>query len=430
MRSDFVSVPRIAAPLLSVQFVPPFVLYFGFGTSLAEGTAVAIFITLSIFVAGEAVALRRLGRPLSFFDFRPFLVAAVCVLLVVPHAAVADYFQTIALARLLKTIPFLFLLIAAAIALGDLLLKASEREVKATLSLSFGVLCVALSLRLTGMEPRSDFYGKPIFPFSETSHFVLAFVPVLLYRCATSSRRAALGWLSFSFAIALGLESMTLLIASLLIAIVCRRTLLVTLGGLVIGLGVIPFQLDYFLSRLDPSNSSDNISSLVYVQGWQLLIEAMSQTFGWGVGFQQLGQHGTSAAAADTLLNLLTGSGLDALNLTDGSFVFAKLTGEMGVFGFLLSVVLVIAAVHSIRVLRWVGRRIPERSIIVFARCVLISFMVDMFIRGTGYFAGSTFLAITACSILLANCGATAFFSKARAVRRSAKTLAGAPTYS
>lgn len=96
-------------------------------------------------------------------------------------------------------------------------------------------------------------------------------------------------------------------------------------------------------------------------------------------------------------------SGIDALNQTDGSFVFAKLTGELGVFGFLLSVTFVVAAVRSIRFLRGIKAGDRERTIIIFAHCVLTSFLVDMFVRGTGYFVGSTLLAITAASILTAD---------------------------
>jgi hypothetical protein len=195
----------------------------------------------------------------------------------------------------------------------------------------------------------------------------------------------------------------------------------VSLVGLVASLGIVPLEFDYFISRLDLTSNSNNISSLVYVQGWQLLWESCVQTFGWGVGFEQLGGHGTNATAADTILALLSDSGLDALNLTDGSFVFAKLTGEMGIFGFLLSVGFVIAAFRSIRALRRANVGEQERSIIVFARCVLTSFIIDMFVRGTGYFVGSTLLAITAASILASGRHRLDFFAMARALNHSGK---------
>jgi hypothetical protein len=392
------SVSKLAAPFLSAQFMPPFLLYIGMGSSLAEGTAVAIAVSLFIFYSTAAGSSRNAIDGRRTFQFGPLVFAAVCVLVVIPHAAVADHFQTIDFARLLKTAPLLFLLVAGAMALGRLLIKASDPDMKSTLGLSFGLLCMSLLLKLFGLEPLSNIYGKPLFPFTEISHFVLAFVPILLYRCVTCTRRATVGWLAFGFGVALGLQSLTLLIACILASIVCRRILAVSLVGLVLGLGIVPLEFDYFISRLDLTSGSSNISSLVYVQGWQLLWESCVQTFGWGVGFEQLGGHGTHAAAADTLLLLLEDSGLEGLNLTDGSFVFAKVTGELGIFGLVLSAIFVIAAVRSIRALR--GAKGQERPVIVFARCVLVGFIIDMFVRGTGYFVGSTLLAITAGSIL------------------------------
>jgi hypothetical protein len=420
-RGRLLPVLKVAIPLLSVQFIPAFVLYFGFGTSMAEGTAVAVFVTLSIFLAGEAVSFRRRGNQPTAAGLRPFVYGALCVLLVVPHSAVSEYFETIDLARLLATAPFLFLLIAAAIALGHLLGEANDSDVNDALNLSFGVLCLALILRAAGLEPHADSYGKAIFPFSETSHFVLAFLPVLLYRCVTSTHRGAFAWLIFGFVIAIGLESMTLLVGCLVTAIVCRRAVLIAMVGLLVGVAVAPFRLDYFISRVALSDTTDNLSTLVYVQGWQLLIEAINQTYGWGVGFEQLGRRGTTVAAADTIATVLFGSGVDALNLTDGGFVFAKLVGEMGIFGFLLTVLFVAGAIRSIRVLRRREAVAREPPLVLFSRCVLVSYIVDMFVRGTGYFVGSTFLVITACSILLKGQG-TAIFPAIAAALRSSKT--------
>jgi hypothetical protein len=87
----------------------------------------------------------------------------------------------------------------------------------------------------------------------------------------------------FGFAVAVGLQSLTLLIACLLAAVVCRWILIVSLAGLVVGIGTVSFEFQYFASRLDLSSGSTNLSSLVYIQGWQLLQKAITQTFGWGV---------------------------------------------------------------------------------------------------------------------------------------------------
>jgi hypothetical protein len=231
-----------------------------------------------------------------------------------------------------------------------------------------------------------------MFPFTETSHWALAFAPVFVYRCIKSEGHARSFWLSFGFIVAIVLQSATFLIACVLAALVCRRLLLAGLIGAVLAIGVAPFALEYFTSRL--AGGEANLSTLVYVQGWQLMAEALTRSFGWGVGFQQLGVQGTNVSAADAIYLLAS---IDALNVLDGGFVFAKLSAEFGVLGILLGAVFLFVAGRSILVLR----RRRERAAIMFARCVMVCFCVDMFARGTGYFSGSTLLAITAISILV-----------------------------
>ena len=125
-----------------------------------------------------------------------------------------------------------------------------------------------------------------------------------------------------------------------------------------------------------------------------MLVEAMTRSLGWGVGFEQLGVQGTNVSAADAILML---SSIESLNVLDGGFVLAKLGAEFGVFGILLCVGFTVASVRSLLALRRGG----ERAAIVFARCVVVCFIVDMFVRGTGYFAGSTLLAVTALGVLV-----------------------------
>jgi hypothetical protein len=416
---------RAAFALLAAQFMPPLFLYVGLGSSLSLGTAAAILVIMSIYFASWAMSNRYAPAERLTFDISPWIFASACALVIVPHAAIAELFQSVELGRLLAVTPLLFMLVTGGILLGRMLLRARDAEMIWALRISFAVLCLALILRIAGLEPLAYIYSKPLFPFSETSHFVLVFVPVLIYRCVNATRRATFGWLVLGFAVAVGLQSLTLLIAGLLTAIACRRilivgvaALLVGVAGVIVGLSVVPVDLDYFISRLDLSSGASNLSSLVYVQGWQLLDEAVRHSFGWGIGFEQLGFHGTGAAAADAIRTLMEPSGGESLNLTDGSFVFAKLTGEMGVFGLGLSVMIVTTAIRSVVRLRRIDRGLRERPVIVFARCVMVSYLIDMFVRGTGYFVGSTLLAISAGSILLSNANPRGLLTTARSVLR------------
>jgi hypothetical protein len=237
-------------------------------------------------------------------------------------------------------------------------------------------------------------FEKPVFPFSEPSHFALALAPVLLYRCVNSSSHGRSAWLFFGFSVALGIESLTLIISCILASIACRKLLVVVLAGAVVAIGVIPFELGYFSSRLDLSGETQNLSSLIYLQGWQQLWESLERTHGWGVGFEQLGVHGTEVASAAAISSIFD---IEGLNVRDGSFVFAKVVSELGLFGGLFGAAFTILAFRSFHALR--NKR--ERPVVVFARCVIVCFIVDMFVRGTGYFTGSTLLALAAASILV-----------------------------
>jgi hypothetical protein len=386
----------IAGLIMLAQFLPSLFLYLGIdNTSMASGTAAASFIILCIFLATRMVAYRLNSRVNSQIVILPFAAAAAFVLFAVPHAAIANYFLPIDISRLFKTLPLLFLLLTSGIALGEIMITAGDRELKFALTLSFSFLCLSIFLRIAQLQPNTGDFPKSIFPFTETSHFAIAFAPLLLYRCVTAVASKRMAWLIFGFAAAIGLQSATLLFGCLLAAIVCRRIMVVFMMGVVVALGAAPLGLEYFVSRVDFSDGVSNLSAIVYLQGWQILQESLQNTLGWGVGFEQMGIHGTQVSAADTYMSV---SGDTPTNILDGSFVFAKLAGEMGAMGILLSLVFSVAAIHSIRVLR---NNREHRTAIVFARCVLAAFTVDMFVRGTGYFSGSALLAVASGSILL-----------------------------
>jgi hypothetical protein len=387
------STRKLALLLLTIQLLPSLLLYFDLDTSMALGTALAALLIILVFTFSRAVDSRCYAMSFGRLMLAPFAISAACVLWIIPHAALADHFLPIDFLRLLKTLPLLFLLLSSSIAFGEMLFDSDNERLDRALRVSFWVLCLAVLFRIVGLQPATaGNFPKSTFPFTETSHFALAFAPIFLYRCAMAAKSRRLWWLVSGFVVALGLQSVTLLFGCLLAAFICRRLLLVSLFGTVFVLAAVPFGLEYFTARLDLSDSASNLSSLVYIQGWQMLKESLANSIGWGVGFEQMGVHGTLVSASDALISL---SGAPT-NILDGSFVFAKLGSELGLFGISLTMVFLIATIRSLRALR----NSRERAAITFARCVLVAFTVDMFLRGTAYFASSTLLA-TACACVL-----------------------------
>jgi hypothetical protein len=379
--------------LLLVQVLPTLPFYFGLADSMAAGTAAAsVLILFTCWMYGAVWAHLPLSRLLTSLIL-PFLVLVFLVPFILLHAIEASQLQAIDPTRLAQTQLPLALLIVGGITLGGQIVAASDQDMDSAARASFWFLTGFLVLRLFGAEPASPTGDKAIFPYAEVSHYALAFGPMLMYQATRADPSRQLRWIFFGIAVAAVLQSVSLMVCCLLIALVCRKlTLVVGLGVVVFGSG-LPLELSYYTSRLDFSSDTRNLSSLVYIQGWEQILESVGWTSGWGLGFEQLGSR-ESETGAGTLIRAVTG-GLDS-NLRDGSFVLVKLVSELGIFGLALVMAFVVMAVRSVATLRC--RRMTAAR--TFARCVVVSYLIDMFLRGTGYFTESTLLFIAGVTAL------------------------------
>jgi hypothetical protein len=142
---------------------------------------------------------------------------------------------------------------------------------------------------------------------------------------------------------------------------------------------------------LNFSSETQHLSSVVYVQGWQLITESVVRSGGWGLGFQQLGVQGTDVWAAVIIYELTGGYS----NVLDGGFKFAKLVSELGIIGLLLTVLYLFVARRVIRELRATARN-PRCSgaALTLSRCVITSYSLELFVPGSGYFPETTILLV------------------------------------
>jgi hypothetical protein len=394
--SWLLSTSALSLLLLSDQLLSPMPQYFGLSSSMALGMTAAAVIILSLCALNGALTRPAGGFDSYWLDIAWVAAAVVLILLVILQTAIADSLQQIDEMRFAASLIPLFLLLAAGIALAGAFRRASDEEMDSAVHVSFWALVGVIVLRAIGLQPQSDIFEKSMFPFTETSHFSGAMIPVVLYLSVGANRRAAVFWLLGTIVMALLLQNLTLLVGALLAAVVCRRFILTVLLGVVPAIAAIPFALGYFADRLDFSGNVNNLSNLVYVQGWQMLAESLSRSSGWGIGFQQLGVHATEVAAAQ-LVQMQT-QGI-SLNLQDGSFVLAKLGSDFGIAGLLAALIFVGVAIRSALALR----RDPGRPAIMFAHCVIVSYLIDMFVRGAGYFTGPSLLLVAALVVVMQN---------------------------
>ena len=374
-----------------VQILPSLPRYVGLVSSMAAGTAIAAPIVMGLYLCNWAASAAQHREHDGHVGVR-FAVLLGALLLSLPvHAVVADVIHPMHFDRFAGSLALLGILMAGALALGAIMRHASPSDMDRAIRISFGLMCVVIALKVVGIQPGGDRFDKPMFPFSEPSHFTLAFLPLLLYRCTSATGRARLTWLLAGVLIAVVIKSLTLLAGCVLAAVVCRRLLAVVVVSAILGLGMA-LDLGYFTERLG-FGEGNNLSGLVYLQGWQLIGESLQLSSGWGLGFQQLGLDGTNVSAASAIYALAG----DNLNLQDGSFVLSKLLSELGVLGAFISLAYCVVALRSLLALR---RGYEPSPVVRFAHCVVVAYLVELLVRGPGYFTGSTLLMVAAVGVL------------------------------
>ena len=380
--------------LLLVVLLPSLIFYAGLTTSHALGASAAALAVVGIGIT--TASARRARVALAPGALAAFVVTAIAV-----HLIGASVFLPLDVVRATASLVPLALVIFGGCELGRLLAATPDAAISRAVRLCFAVLCVVSALPTLGLSPGMPnvevAYAKPVFPFTEPSHFALVFVPMLMYCCVVSRGHRRLVLLLLGAAVAGALQNLTLMAGCLLVACVCLRSLALPVMVVALGLFATQMDLSYYTERLDFSGEVQNLSNLVYVQGWQLVGESLKRSNGWGLGFQQLGLRGSDTEAASVIFALVG----DYANVLDGGFTFAKLAGEFGAFGLLLAVAYLTTAWRAFRNLRaTAGGKTLLNAPVVFAQCVLVSYFIELFVRGAGYFTGTGIFLVAAFWLL------------------------------
>jgi hypothetical protein len=376
----------LALAILCTEFMPPLPVYLQVTNTLAFGTIAAGALVILLVAANTTIlAAKRHHFTLADASVNSLLFVGLLIVLVCVHEVVAARLVPMDSQRFVLSLIPLFFLLAGGLALGSALRSATPNELHTVSWICFWIFVGIVVQRMLGLEPLAADFHKPTFPFTETSHFALAFGPIYLYRSVTAPRQHKLMWIAFGLALAVLLKSATLVAFAFGAALLCRRLLLLMLAVSLVFVGGATAHLSYFTSRADISSHSKNISALVYLQGWEFIWRSLILTHGWGLGFQQLGIHPFNLAVTRIIRGMNNGK---ALNTMGGSFTFSKLASEFGVFGIALAIAYLYFCFQSIRILRATASFRSD----TFARCIIVAFGVDMFIRGIGYFYGDALL--------------------------------------
>ena len=380
---------------MMITLAPALIYYFGFGTSMALGVSLVSLISIIILI----IKFRYIFIKNNLFykiTFIGFLIA----LFIFFHILLIGIFIPIDYERALLSIIPLWLVISCGYFLANIFMNENDLIIdRINFQICWLFLLIGFFAAIGFIPPGSEKYFKPVFPFTEPSLYSLGLLPFLMYCVVRSDGYFKVFYIIIGIGIALTLQSLTMLIGLSLIILMCIRFNIIYLI-LAIMIGLLAYQIDYsyYWDRLNFSNDNRNLSFLVWMQGWQLIVESLSNSSWLGLGFQQLGINGTSVEYSDYIIELIGNNS----NLRDGGFSLVKIISEFGIIGIILIIFYIYLTFYSIKSLRLIIKGLKfSPYIILFSHIILVTFSLELFIRGQGYFTGSSaMLAMAITSIV------------------------------
>lgn len=371
--------------LVMLWFVPPLVTFFQLDSYTISTVCIILLFNIVYYAYNKTIIFSRF--------FLSILILTISFIFI--HTIFTRLYFNVGynLTRNLTSLLLLFIFLLGAFNLSRVLLQQEPSVIKKifTRFFYFFIFIVLLSFVTRIVDNK---YANPIFPYPEPSHLALFFGPVigyLLMSCGNSKKR--LFFVFTGIIIALLVQNMTLLVTMLILCIFIYNIYvfpILILGGL----GLFYFSdLEYFTSRLDFANveETNNLSSLVYLKGFQLMEEGLRISNGFGIGFQQLGYVPVRTEIGEFISNLMDGI---ELNSHDGGFSAVKIVAEFGIFGLVL-----IFAYAIYLVKQWMNfkkrsiNKLSSNEALFFAS--IITVFSEFFFRGVGYFTTTMFLFIT-----------------------------------
>ena len=235
---------------------------------------------------------------------------------------------------------------------------------------------------------------RPIFPFFEPSHFALISAPFYLWAIAVQTSKKLRTLIAISPVVLLFFISNFTLVLLILLGVLIAfklRNLFFFFIIIAIGFYFIAANLEYYSKRLDFSSSKSSISdlsTLVWLEGWEEAYIDFRQTNGIGVGFQQFGVTTPQGDAANAIYDILG----NYSNRYDGGTFSAKIIGEFGCLGLVVILVILRKAWKSFLFLRdrvLVSNSTPQ---LIFYHCCVFYFVLELFVRSLSYLAPGFFI--------------------------------------
>lgn len=259
-----------------------------------------------------------------------------------------------------------------------------------------------------------DKYPKSVFPFSEPGHFALNIGAIFLFVGIYSTLYIRLILFFALLCVAIFLPSLLLLIISFVLLFFyfltnIKRLIIVGIMFFIfIFILLNNYDFSYFTDRLNFNSENNNLTALVYLQGWEDTIISFKETYGLGLGFQNMGIQSPGKYAE--IIYSITGM---YKNRTDGGCLANKVISELGVLGLLLIFLYLYKFLKSIKfIIDFINKnnncennhkkilQNKYKAVYVFSHTIIIMFFIELFARGNGYFSTGVFLLILAFFVI------------------------------
>lgn len=397
--------------------LPSLGLYLIGASSMASGLLLALVIYIALLASKGNL----------FFCIRSSSkVVLTLALFVLVHGFVSSFLdEKFNWIRFFQSVVYLVIFLVGAFAF---VLYANRKPINSNLSfkLLFYLYVIFAALSIYGI---SIFAGedKTVLFYREPSHFALDFLPLLLTVVVVEGYKKKLFYLSIALLIGLLLQNLTLVFGVILITILM-------LSIRYMGVSILIFSAIFFASKNNfwipasavvkssvmqrhyvksdaefnngdsvgylvrrlPTPNNKNISLLALYSGYERAYLDIVDTYGLGVGFQQFGIVGRMGVNMDEIIKILD----FPLCLYDGSFVGAKFIGEFGLIAIAIILIYIFSLAKLSIYLRHCSLNYQNKvsPMDVFYSSCFITFFIDLFFRGIGYFSSPSFF--FTCSVM------------------------------
>lgn len=272
---------------------------------------------------------------------------------------------------------------------------------------SIKLLCIIFTiLGIFGAFFNADFLSynskpKNVFPFSEPGHYAVIAGLLFVGLAMCLKKRFKYVYVILILFLAISFPNLTFSIYALIIVFLSNgwfKSYIYLFTIILLSFIFISFNPDlneYFLSRILITSDNNNLTALVYVQGWQEMLSALKYSNFFGVGFQMNGVQ----PASDMAEKIRQISGIYK-NRDDGAFLAGKIISEFGVVGLVFVFYMIKEMLKSAIFLKRNYSRVHLNKAVTktfFSHGVIVAFSVELLLRGNAYFSPSFILFLTCC---------------------------------